>query len=182
VVTQSTEAQDEQYELRSSGSGSAYRILIVGYWLSTLIVAYEMVAGAMWDLLRIEYVRGVLTHLGYPLYLLSILGAWKLPCAVVLLVPRFLRLKEWAYAGAFFNYSGACASHVLAGDGPEKWVVPLVFAAFTMLSWGLRPAPRRLPRADPVPRTRPVAWVVPIVILIGLLVLSLATLPKGPPP
>jgi hypothetical protein len=48
-----------------------------------------MVAGSLWDLLRIEYVRDVMTHLGYPLYMLSILGAWKLPCAVTLLVPRF---------------------------------------------------------------------------------------------
>jgi hypothetical protein len=61
------------------------------YWATTLAVAYEMVAGSMWDLLRIEYVRVTLTHLGYPLYLLLILGVWKLPCAVVLLIPRFER-------------------------------------------------------------------------------------------
>src|SRR5215467_10319502 len=96
----------------------------IGYWACTLIVAWEMVAGSMWDLLRIEYVRGVFDHLRYPYYLLLILGAWKLPCAVTLLVPRFPRLKEWAYAGAFFNYSGAAASHFLVGDRAAKWVGP----------------------------------------------------------
>ncbi len=166
----------------ASNQGRTYRIPIVAYWITTLLVAQKMVAGSVWAFPRLEYVRVNLTHLGYPLYLLNILGFWEFPCAVALLVPRFGRLKEWAYAGAFFDYSGACASHVLAGDGPEKWVVPLVFAAFTLLSWGLRRGPRRLSQAGPVPRTRSVAWVVPIVILVGLLVLSLATLPKGPPP
>lgn len=71
----------------------------IGYWVLTLIIAFEMVAGSMWDLLRVEYVRTVFAHLGYPIYLLTILGVWKLPCAVVLFVPRFPRLKEWAYAG-----------------------------------------------------------------------------------
>ena len=92
----------------------------IAYWICTGMVAWEMTAGGMWDLLRIEYVRGVFDHLGYPNYFLFILGAWKLPCAVALFVPRFSRLKEWAYAGAFFNYTGAAASHVLVGDGPNR--------------------------------------------------------------
>jgi DoxX-like family len=84
-----------------------------------------------------------MTHLGYPIYFLFIIGAWKLPCALALVAPRFPRLKEWAYAGAFFNYTGAAASHLLAGDGADKWVGPLVLAAFTLASWALRPASRR---------------------------------------
>jgi putative NADH-flavin reductase len=79
--------------------GGRHRIRTIAYWTFTSIVAGEMVAGSMWDLLRIEYVRAVMTHLGYPLYLLIILGIWKLPCGVTLLVPRSPRLKEWAYAG-----------------------------------------------------------------------------------
>jgi hypothetical protein len=154
----------------------------IAYWIFTLLVAFEMVAGSMWDLLRIEYVRVVLTRLGYPLYLLFILGVWKLPCAVALLVPRFGRLKEWAYAGAFFTYSGAVASHALVGDGPNKWGPPLGFAVVTLASWALRPPGRRAARTGPAAETRVVEWVVPIVILVVLLVLSLVTLPKGPPP
>lgn len=66
-----------------AGRGGPSRGRTVGYWTFTLIVSWEMVAGSQWDLLRIEYVRAVFSHLGYPLYLLSILGAWKFPCAVV---------------------------------------------------------------------------------------------------
>lgn len=151
----------------------------IAYWAFTLIVAAEMVAGSLWDLLKIEWVRVVMTDLGYPHYLLTILGIWKLPCAVTLLVPRFHRLKEWAYAGAFFNFTGAAASHYFVGDG--KWIGPLVFAGFVLASWALRPLHRRLPEA-PHTELRPVAWIVPIAIVGGLVVLALLTLPQGPPP
>jgi hypothetical protein len=141
-----------------------------------------MAAGAVWDLLRIEFVRGVFARLGYPVYLLLVLGVWKLPCAAALLAPRFPRLKEWAYAGAFFLYSGAAASHFLAGEGPDKWVGPAVFGAFTLASFALRPDDRRLPSpAAPAP-ARPIALLATAGALIGFVVLALLTLPKGPPP
>jgi hypothetical protein len=153
----------------------------IAYWIFTVIVAGEMIAGAMWDLLRIEYVRVVFTHLGYPLYLLLILGIWKLPCGVVLLLPRFLRLKEWAYAGAFFNYSGAVASHAFVGDRASILVWPLLFAISTLASWALRPPTRRLAAAGPETDTRAIDWIVPIAVAAALLVLALLRLPTAAP-
>lgn len=152
------------------------------YWLFTVIVAFELAAGALWDLLRIEYVRVVLAHLGYPLYLLIILGVWRIPGALALLVPRFPRLKEWAYAGAFFDYTGAAASHLLAGNGPSQWVGPMIFSAFTLISWALRPASRRLPKVSPDAETRIAPWAVAIGIVAAMLVIAYLTLPKGAPP
>jgi len=147
-----------------------------------VVVAWELVAGSMWDLLRIEYTRGVLTHLGYPHYLLLIIGAWKLPCAVTLFVPRFPRLKEWAYAGAVFNYTGAAASHLLVGDRASRWMGPVLFTAITLASWALRPPDRRVVPAAPTTRVRPVAWIVSLGVVVAFLVVALLTLPKGPPP
>ena len=164
----------------STESRALERTRTIAYWAFTLIVSAEMVAGSLWDLLRIEWVRVVMTDLGYPHYLLSILGVWKLPCAVTLLVPRFQRLKEWAYAGAFFNFTGAAASHYFVGDG--KWIGPLVFAGFVLASWALRPPHRRLASATATSKERPIAWIVPIAIVGGLVVLALLTLPQGPPP
>lgn len=152
------------------------------YWICTLPVAFEMMAGGVWDLLQIEYVRVVLTHLGYPMYLLTILGVWKIPCALVLLLPRFLLLKEWAYAGAFFTYYGATASHALRGDGAGLLAPPLVLASLTLASWALRPPERRLVPAYEQTETRTFDWVVPILIAVVLLMLSFVTLPQGPPP
>jgi hypothetical protein len=158
------------------------RLRAVAYWAFTLIIALEMAAGALWDLLRIEFVRGVFAHLGYPVYLLSILGVWKLPCAAALLAPRFPRLKEWAYAGAFFLYTGAAASHFLAGDSAGKWVGPAVFGAFTLASRALQPDDRRVPSGAPAAPARPVEWISALGVLVAFLVIALLTLPNGPPP
>ena len=128
------------------------------------------------DLLRIEYVRVVLAHLGYPMYLLTILGVWRIPGTLALLVPRFARLKEWAYAGAFFNYTSATASHLAIHDGPSHWLLPLIFAALTLVSWALRPPSRRLftpPRA----KTSVFVWGMPVILLIAMLLLTAWTLP-----
>jgi hypothetical protein len=162
--------------------GRLYLIRTIAYWTLTLIIAWEMMAGSIWDLLQIEYVRVIFAHLGYPLYMLSIIGVWKLPCAVTLLVPRFPRLKEWAYAGAFFNYSGATASHLLAGDDAVVWIGPAAFATFTLASWALRPPDRRLPSPGQTTATRAFSWIVPIGVLAVLLVSAALTLPVGPPP
>jgi hypothetical protein len=157
-------------------------VRVIAYWLLTILVAFEMAAGALWDLLRIEYVRVILTHLGYPLYLLDILGVWRIPCALALLAPRFPRLKEWAYAGAVFNYTGAAASHLLAGDRSGLWVGPLMLTVFTFVSWALRPASRRSPKVAAVGKRRAIAWSVPALIVAAMLVIAFLTLPKGAPP
>ncbi len=158
---------------------TAAKARTVGYWLLTVVIANEMAAGSMWDCKQIPFVRSVFDELGYPHYLLLILGAWKLPCALVMMLPRFPRLKEWAYAGAFFNYSGAAASHLLSGDAAKKWIGPLVFGLLTLASWALRPASRRLPSASPGEAVRPAAWAATIGLTIAMVVLALLTLPKG---
>ncbi|HEY2469059.1 MAG TPA: DoxX family protein [Terracidiphilus sp.] len=157
-------------------------VLTIAYWVFTIPVAFEMAAGGVWDLLRIEYVQVILTHLGYPLYLLYIIGVPKVPCAFVLLSPRFPRLKEWAYAGAFFNYAGAAASHLLVRDAAGAWLGPLIFSVFTIVSWSLRPAGRRLEGSMAARDMRAVAWVVPILIAVAMLGVAFVTLPKGAPP
>jgi hypothetical protein len=116
----------------------------VAYWATTVIIGWELAFGGAWDILRIPYVFGlVIQNLGYPEYFLVILGVWKVLGAVTLLVPGFPRLKEWAYAGAFFSYSGAVASHLAVGNGIDMWWGPAGFAAILMVSWALRPASRR---------------------------------------
>ena len=109
------------------------------YWVTTSLIAFELLYGADWDLTRRPDVVTVMTHLGYPLYLLTIIGIWKVLGGIALLVPRFPRLKEWAYAGAFFEKTGAVLSQVARGDHAGELVVPLAFSALTLASWALRP-------------------------------------------
>jgi uncharacterized membrane protein YphA (DoxX/SURF4 family) len=115
------------------------------YWIATLLVAAELAVGGVSDLLRTDQVRNVVEHLGYPAYLLTIMGVWKVPGAVTLLIPGFPRLKEWAYAGAVITYVCAIASHLTVGDRFAAIVAPTVLLALTLASWGLR-----LPRSGGV--------------------------------
>jgi hypothetical protein len=167
----------KQLEHVTVARGRAYWIRTIAFWATTFVVVFELVAGSLWNLLQIEWVRVQLNHLGYPLYFSYISGAWQIGGAAVIIAPRFPRLKEWAYAGSFFQWSGAVASHLLAGDSVGSWLTPLVFAMFAIASWALRPADRRLPNAGLAPETRPLAWAVPIGILLLLFVVSHLTLP-----
>src|SRR6201984_3884555 len=83
---------------------------IIAYWVTTALVVFELALGGVWDVLRAPQVRELIERLGYPPYFLVILGIWKLLGVVALIIPRFPRLKEWAYAGVFFDLTGAVAS------------------------------------------------------------------------
>jgi uncharacterized membrane protein YphA (DoxX/SURF4 family) len=85
-----------------------------------------------------------ITHLGYPIYFLTILGTWKILGVIALLVPKFTLIKEWAYAGFFFAMTGAVCSHIASGDGFKEFIAPLVFAVLVVVSWYFRPANRKL--------------------------------------
>jgi len=124
-------------------SATNSRTRVIAYWVTTVLVAAELAVGAVWDLFQIPYVREVMDRLGYPHYLLIILGVWKAPAAVVLLIPGLPRLKEWVYAGAVFTFTGAAASHLAVGDAPETLIAPLIMTGLTLASWALRPPARR---------------------------------------
>jgi hypothetical protein len=115
----------------------------IAYWITTGLLAAESLTGGVLDLLRMSYVRSVIEHLGYPDYFLVILGVWKVLAAVAVLAPGLPRLKEWAYAGLVFNFTGAAASHLAVGDRADTLVAPMLFTGLTFASWALRPPARR---------------------------------------
>lgn len=127
----------------SGGVGRRANVRAAGYWTATVAVAAELAVGGVWDIARIPYVGDLVAHLGYPSYFLVLLGIWKVLGAIALLVPGRALVKEWAYAGAFFTYTGAAFSHLATGYAlGELWVLA-VMTALTVLSWALRPAGRR---------------------------------------
>ena len=86
-----------------------------------------------------------ITHLGYPIYSLTILGVWKILGVVAVLIPKFPLLKEWAYAGFFFVMTGAAFSHIAVGDPMKELVPSLLLLVLTVVSWYFRPAHRKIP-------------------------------------
>jgi uncharacterized membrane protein YphA (DoxX/SURF4 family) len=121
----------------------------IGYWAATGLAAFAFAFGGVMDAARTPEVQAGLAHLGYPAYFAVILGVWKVLGAVALLVPRFPRLKEWAYAGMLFDLSGAAISHAAVGDPAWNVLVPLVLLGIVGASWALRPDGRVLRPAEP---------------------------------
>jgi hypothetical protein len=122
---------------------------LAGYWLATVVVAGELGLGGNWDIARLPFVTNLVTHLGYPSYFLVLLGTWKVLGAFALLIPHRPLLKEWAYAGAFFTYTGAIVSHLTTGYDLSEVGLLAVLTVLTVLSWALRPPSRRMWRQTP---------------------------------
>ena len=103
-----------------------------------------MVSTGIVQLIRMEEEAALFTRLGYPAYLLTMLGVWKLLGVVAILIPKFPLLKEWAYAGFFFAMSGAVISHLAMGDEAKELFGPVLLIVLTAVSWYFRPAERKV--------------------------------------
>ncbi|MEV0029480.1 DoxX family protein [Nocardia sp. NPDC050793] len=129
-----------------AGRTAASRTKFAVFAATTGLVLTESVVGAYWDLARIPYVEETFAELRYPMYFATILGVAKVAAVAAVVTPGFPRLKEWAYAGLFFVYAGAAASHLAVGDPTANVVSPLVFAGLTLASWALRAPAQRDPK------------------------------------
>jgi hypothetical protein len=114
------------------------------YWTATTLLVLGLLSGGIAEVMqRPDNVEGML-RLGYPMYFGIIIGLWKIAGSVAILAPGFGRLKEWAYAGVFFNMTGAAASHAIVGEPAWHVAVTLGFAALAVVSWATRPKTRVL--------------------------------------
>lgn len=118
------------------------------FWIMTALVAFFIGGGGFAQIWQyIASPHGVVPVLGYPMYFFAILGFWKVLGAIAILAPRFPRLKEWAYAGIFFDLTGAAAScAAVGGYGAYGFhiIAPLIITGFLMASWVLRPESRKI--------------------------------------
>jgi hypothetical protein len=114
------------------------------YWIATLWLALGMVATGFVQIIQMKEETENFASLGYPLYLMPIIGIWKLLGVIAVLVPGFPVVKEWAYAGFFFAMSGAVISHLAVAHDAGKLFGPLLLIVLTVVSWYFRPAERKL--------------------------------------
>ena len=118
------------------------------YWVATLWLALGMTSTGIVQLIKMKEEAEMFTRLGYPHYLLTILGIWKILGVVTILIPKFPVVKEWAYAGFFFTMSGAVFSHIAVGDEAKEFFGPVLLIVLTVVSWYFRPAERKLNSAN----------------------------------
>jgi uncharacterized membrane protein YphA (DoxX/SURF4 family) len=117
------------------------------YWLATSWLALGMVSTGAVQLLKTKDGQGgvdMITHLGYPVYLLTILGVWKILGVIAVLIPKFPLVKEWAYAGFFFVMTGAVFSHLAMNDPVKEMLPGLLLLILIIVSWYFRPPDKKI--------------------------------------
>ena len=117
---------------------------LIWYWIITAILSFCIFSGGLAQALQVKGVVEGFKPLGYPVYFISLIGVWKVLGIIAILIPKFKLLKEWAYAGLFFVMSGAVISHIASNDVTIQIIAPALLAVFTVLSWYLRPADRKI--------------------------------------
>jgi len=115
----------------------------ITYWIATIWLSLGMVSTGLVQLMGNEDERDMFSRLGYPSYLMTMLGTLKILGVIVVLIPRFPILKEWAYAGFFFAMFGAIFSHIASGTANELFGSSLLIV-LTVVSWYFRPPQRRV--------------------------------------
>ncbi|MDN3693066.1 DoxX family protein [Chryseobacterium tructae] len=114
------------------------------YWIFTLWMALGMISTAIVQLMKNKDELANFTTLGYPAYLMTIIGVWKILGVIAILIPKQLLLKEWAYAGFFFVMSGAVISHLIVGDTAGRTFPAVLLFVLVIISWYFRPANRKI--------------------------------------
>jgi DoxX-like family len=122
----------------------AMTVKTVAYWVATGVLVFNLLTGGLAELAQLQGNADGMRALGYPLYMMTILGIWKVLGSIAMVVPGWPRLKEWAYAGAFFNLTGAAVSHIVMGDEAWHAYYTASMAIITLISWALRPESRTL--------------------------------------
>ncbi|WP_306620296.1 DoxX family protein [Chryseobacterium ginsenosidimutans] len=114
------------------------------YWIFTLWMSLGMVSTAIVQLIKSKDELANFINLGYPTYLMSIIGIWKILGVIAVLIPKYPLLKEWAYAGFFFIMSGAIISHIIVNDPISKILPAVLLLILVIISWYFRPAERKI--------------------------------------
>lgn len=114
------------------------------YWIATIWLSLGMVATGLVQVFKFEGQDDFATKLGYPSHFVTILGVFKLLGVIVVLIPKFALVKEWAYAGFAFAMTGAIFSQLGAGNPVVEIFPALLLLVLTIISWYFRPADRKL--------------------------------------
>ncbi|AEA45724.1 DoxX family protein [Fluviicola taffensis] len=114
------------------------------YWIATIWLSLGMLSTGIVQLLKMKQDVDRMAELQYPVYLLTLLGIWKILGVIAILIPKFPILKEWAYAGFFFAMSGAVFSHIASGSPMIEIFPSLLLLILTGVSWCLRPVNRKV--------------------------------------
>lgn len=114
------------------------------YWIATVWLSLGMASTGIVQLLKLKEETAFVLELGFPVYILTLIGVWKLLGVIAVLSPKTPLIKEWAYSGFFFVMTGALYSHLITGKSMNQVFGASLLLVLTVVSWYLRPANRKL--------------------------------------
>jgi len=109
---------------------------IANYIVTGLFAAF-MVFSSVPDVMSSADAVAFVTKLGYPLYFIPYIGVAKILGAIVIVLPGFPRLKEWAYAGLVYDLVSATYSFIAMKYPASSFVFMFFFIAFAFASYFL---------------------------------------------
>lgn len=107
------------------------------YWITTGLVLFFLLPGAVMNIMKTPDWVEVFKLLGYPEYLLPFLGVAKLLGCIVIVLPHFKRLKEWAYAGIVIDLVGAIYSALMVNGFEPALLLMFVAVGAVLASYFL---------------------------------------------
>ena len=122
---------------------SKKKIKTIAYWVVTGLLVIELSFSGIGALIKLDFLMESMHHLELPLYIMNILGIAYVLGAITIIVPGFLKMKEWAHAGVIFAMSAALMSHIMVGDGFQEAFPALLIMLLNIASYLLRPDNRR---------------------------------------
>lgn len=105
------------------------------YWTFTGLFALAMLMSGVQNAMVTQPSIEVFTTLGYPEYIIPFIGIAKVLGSIAILIPGLRTLKEWAYAGLFFDLAGATYSSVMAEPFHPAMLGMLIFFGLFALSY-----------------------------------------------
>ena len=114
----------------------------IGYWVCTVLLVFFFLPGGIVQVMRTPQTVEGFAKLGFPVYFIIFLGVWKILGSLALVWPGLPLLKEWAYAGIFFDLTGAAVANGATGEAWWHVATPLAIIGVLYGSWTLRPASR----------------------------------------
>ena len=98
------------------------------YWILTGLYSLFIIASSIPGVMSApDSVKIMVTQLGYPAYFIPFLSVAKILGGIALLVPGFPRIREWAYAGLFFDLISAIYSFIAINIPASGWFPIIIF-------------------------------------------------------
>ena len=105
----------------------------ITYYISTGLLTLMLVGGVFNYTLNYDFMYDSFTSLGYPTYLIYVIAVAKFLAIFGLWIPRIPKLREWAYAGLFYDFLLAVIAHLSVNH--DEYILAIISIIVLFISY-----------------------------------------------